>query len=462
MEVRPNEAEEKTNVTVLVTGANRHVVVVLLALNEADLDIYSGLGFAICCRLIDEFLFTRPQSQTLHLLFSTRDTKKSDGTLIRLNAHLQKTLKEANGRTAGINLLLEGRIKLEGVLVDLTKLLSVKALAKQLLTRKQYLDAVVWNAGVAGWTHVNFPKATWDVLTGLVQATTYPEFMVCDVGLLAKRQLGGYGSIHMFPEPRLGQVFTANVFGHYMLSHWLAPLMDSQSRIVWISSVSGTPDTFSIDDLQGIDSHRAYESSKRLTDLLVLTYGLPSTQTYVNTFLPSGTEADAQNKAIQRPQMYITHPGVVATNISDLNWFISFWMVLAMYLARFLGSPWHPVTAYKGAVSAVFAALAPPHQLADLETREGKGKWGSASDVFGNERVVRTEIEGWGFGGELGSVPSGSVAAKRLGYKQTTKEMREDSEEAGTQAWREMEELRMEWEKRLGKVETDASASVDV
>ena len=347
--------------------------------------------------------------------------------------------------------------------MDLTILLTVKALAKQLLARNQHLDAVVWNAGIAGWSGLNYPKATWDILTSMVQATTYPEFMICDVGLMTGEQLPSHGQSHTFPGPKLGQVFTANVFGHYMLTHWLAPLMDGETRIIWASSVSATPRTFDIEDIQGIRSLSAYESSKRLTDLLVISSNLPSTRPQVESFLPFGSPAAGTRvDSRERPQMYITHPGVIATSISGVNWFISLCMLAVMYISRWIGSPWHPVTPYKGAVSTVFAALAPPSQLADLERREGKGKWGSATDVFGNERVVRTEIEGWGFGGEIGSVPSGSIAAKRRGYKQTTKEMREDFEEAGKRVWREMEDLRVEWEKRLGMVEADAASSIDI
>lgn len=427
---------------------------------------FSGLGFAICCRLIDEFLFTRPQSQKLHLLYSTRDAKKSEDTLKRLNAHLQKTLQSANGRAApGLSLLLEGRVKIEGVLVDLTKLLTVKALAKQLLLRGERLDAVVWNAGIAGWSYLNYFKAVPQVLFGIIQATTYPRYMVCDVGALAKPQLGGYGQVHTFAEPRLGQVFTANVFGHYMLTHWLSPLMDGQSRIVWITSISGTPDTFNVEDLQCLHASEAYESSKRLTDLLVVTSDLPSTQTYVKSFLPTKATNGSANGTVapnQRPQMYATHPGVVATSIAGLNWFISIFMLLAMYIARWIGSPWHAVTAYKGAISAVYAVLSPASQLPELESREGKGKWGSAVDVYGEERVVRTEIEGWGFGREFGVKPSGSIGAKRPGYQATTKEMREEFEMQGQRVWREMEEMRVEWERRLGKLEVDEKEAADM
>jgi len=265
--------------------------------------------------------------------------------------------------------------------------------------------------------------------------------------------------VHMFPEPKLGQVFTSNVFGHYMLTHWLAPLLNAESRIVWITSISATPDTFSMEDIQGFRSNKAYESSKRLTDLLVLTSDLPSTQPYVRAFLSAYA---AKSEPHERPQMYCTHPGVIATSIASLNWFISFWMMLALYVSRWIGSPWHPIDAYKGAVSAVFAALAPPSQLVDLELREGKGKWGSATDVFGNERVVRTEIEGWGFGQDLKVAPSGSVKPNRKGSQRATKEAREEFEIQGQRVWKEMEELRLEWEKRLGRVEVDAEESVDM
>lgn len=417
-------------------------------------DLYcSGLGFAICCRLIDEFLFTRPQSQTLHLLFSTRDGSKSADTLARLEKHLQKTLREANGRTMGISLLLEARVKLEGVLVDLLQLRSVKSLAEQLLQRGQKLDAVVWNAGIAGWSGLNWPNAIWSICTDLVHASTYPTYPVPIKGLKTRPQLGKGEE-----EPVLGQVFTANVFGHYLLTHWLSPLMDANTRIVWISSISAVPDTFSPDDIQGLSAKMAYEGSKRLTDLLVLTSELPSTQTYVQNFLPP-TNKQSQS----RPKMYVTHPGVVGTSIAGLPWILEILMFAAFYIARWLGSPWHLVSAYKGAVSPVFAVIAHDSQLPDLEKREGKGKWGSATGVQGDERVARTETEGWGFCGKPGVVPQGSVTGpvgRFRGRKETTKELREEFEETGREVWRKLEKMRMKWEARLGRIEQEGSVDV--
>lgn len=408
----------------------------------------SGLGFALCCRLIDEFLYTRPQSQTLHILFSTRDASKSEDTLQRLKAHLQKSLREANGTTLGISLLLEARVKLEGFLVDLLKLSTVKALAEQLLRRGQQIDAVVWNAGIAGWTGLNWPKAIWSVLTDLVHATTYPMYMNCDVGLLTKPQTASKNGIS---EPRLGQVFTANVFGHYLLTHWLSPLMTGASRIVCISSISAVPDTYSPEDLQALKSSSAYESSKRLTDLLCLTSELPSSRSSVQSFLPASTPDS-------RPKMYVVHPGVCGTSIAGLHWIMDLLMFAAFYVARWLGSPWHVVAPYKGAVSAAFAVLS--SQLPSSEEHDGKGKWGSATGVTGDERVSRSMVDGWGYCGQVGVVPTNSVTGSTgrwRGSKSLTAEGREEFEVLGRDAWKEMEELRKEWESILGPIDQSVS-----
>lgn len=396
----------------------------------------------------------------MHLLFSTRDANKASDTLERLSAHLRKTLRDANGKTLGISRLLEARVKLLGVSLDLLKLTTVKALAEELLASGQRIDAVVWNAGIAGWAGQNWPKSVWMTMTDLIHATTFPTYMITDVGLATRPQLPAKdtnGDNDRAPEPKLGQVFTANVFGHYMLTHWLRPLMHADTRIVWVSSISALSHTFSLDDIQGLSSEATYEGSKRLTDLLVLTSELPSTKPYMENFLPP-----SQDSAHSRPKMYVTHPGVIGTSIAGLHWFVGLFMFAAFYMARWLGSPWHLADPYKGAVSAAFAILASRPQLPEQEERDGKGKWGSAVTVYGDERVARTEVEGWGFCGKPGVVPQGSVTGKTgryRGFRETTKEAREEFEETGRQAWKELEEMRTEWEARLGPLSHKAPAS---
>ncbi|KAF2860649.1 3-ketosteroid reductase-like protein [Piedraia hortae CBS 480.64] len=380
--------------TILVTGAN------------------SGLGFAICCRLIDDF--PKRPGHRLRLIYSTRSSTKANETLRRLATHLKR----------------RDDVVCESVLVDLTQLRSVKALADRLVEAGQRLDRVIWNAGIAGWKGTNWRKATWNICTHFVHSLTYPTFMITDVGLKAAEQVSP-------DEDALGQVFLANVFGHYMLTHWLAPLFGPDSRIIWISSVSAIPSTFTLDDLQGLHSEVAYESSKRLTDLLILTSRLPSTRPWVSTFLPPPST-----------KMYLAHPGVVGTSIADLPPLLSLLMLAVMYVVRLVGSPWFPVRPYKGALSAVHLALAPASELEALEGDNGKGKWGTATDVWGRDRVARTEVGGWGFGGVVGAVPPDSETssiARWKTWRETDSGMRERFEDLGRKCWQEMEDLRVKW-----------------
>ena len=123
-------------------------------------------------------------------------------------------------------------------------------------------------------------------------------------------------------------------------------------------------------------------------------------------------------------------------------------MTAAFYIARWLGSPWHTVSAYTGACAPVWLALAPQTQLDAMEEEGGPGKWGSSTDTSGHERVARTEVEGWGYGGLVGEKGEGRKGRMR-GAKDLTREGKEEFEELGRLCWKMMEELREEWEERL-------------
>ncbi|KAK6438907.1 3-keto-steroid reductase [Oleoguttula sp. CCFEE 5521] len=408
-----------------------------------------GLGFAICCRLIDEFLTSRPHSQSLNLMFSTRDARKSEDTRKRLIEHI---FNGGGGRSGSDDPRALQRVKLEGVSVDLTQLRTVKHLAEELLRKGEKLDAVICNAGIGGWLGTDFVAAMIALAKNPIQSATYPFFQISDVGALANQQ--DASSLIKKDEsglPPLGQVFTANVFGHYLLLPWLAPILRPSSRLIWITSTTCLARFFSLDDPQCIKAPDAYESSKRLTDLLVLTSNLPSTLSYTSAFLSA-------NNGEPRPKMYTTHPGILKTNIAPVPWFLDLMNLLTLYFVRLLGSPWHTVTPYPAASSAVHCALALPSQLEEVEDREGKGKWGSAVARLGQESVRRTEVEGWSFCGKVGVVPEGSVDLKPSrwpGWKPLDKEGGEEFEVTGRQVWRYMEDLRREWEERLGPLRSD-------
>jgi 3-keto steroid reductase len=404
------------------------------------------LGLGIGTRLIDEFVQTRPQNESLVLIITTRDQRKGDATIEKLEHHLRKVCQSQERTLPGIAAVLQQRVHFRQERLDLLSLVSVQQLCKRLRETTPKLDVVICNAGIGGWTGINWPLAVWSIVTTWKKALSYPIYKISGRGWVAKPQIPADRKTE---EPPLGEVFCANIFGHYVLGHYLAPLLARHSasegtkgRLIWVSSLEAYDSTFDIGDLQGIASEVPYESSKRLTDIMAITSTLPSTSPSVDQYLGRVEESEKTSK----PRIYVSHPGICGTSIVPLPLILEYLMFAAFFLARWLGSQWHPVTAEKGAVSMVWLALAQQSTLDSMEKKEGVGKWGSATDFWGQERVERAEVAGWGWGGRLGE-------HKRKGrdpYAQDmTKESTERFQETGRKCWEEMERLRIEWEDRL-------------
>ncbi|KAL6708952.1 3-keto-steroid reductase [Coniothyrium glycines] len=413
---------------VLVTGAN------------------SGLGLGIGTRLIDEFLQTRPQSESLVLIITTRDQRKGDAAIAKLERHLRQVISKHEAALPGISQVLQQRVFFRQERVDLLSLVSVQKLSKRLRETTPKLDAVIFNAGIGGWTGINWPLAVWKILTDWKNAVAWPTYKLSSVGWVAKSQLPAESQVE---EPPLGEVFCANVFGHYMLGHYLAPLLAkhprserTRGRMIWVSSLEAYQHVLDPADIQAIASNMPYESTKRLTDVLAISSTFPDTSPSVDSYLGHTQDSDKTS----RPRLYTSHPGVCGTSIIALPFLFEYAMLATFYVARWLGSHWHPITVEKGATAMVWLALASQSTLDNMEQKEGVGKWGSATDFWGKERVERTEVFGWGWGGKLGEY-------KRKGRdphaKDLCKESQESFREAGKRCWAEMEKLRTEWEDRL-------------
>lgn len=369
----------------------------------------------------------------------------------QLQQHLKKACAKAEKSVPGSAALHQRRVHFHPETLDLLSLLSVQKLCKRLRDYLPKLDVVICNAGIGGWDDLDWGTAVWSILTKWKTAVTWPTYKRSGRGWVTKPQLPPKNekgkATH---EPPLGEVFCANIFGHYLMGHYLAPLLEycdetkqTRGRLIWVSSLEAYGHSFNPDDMQGLLSEAPYESTKRQTDLMAITSALPSTTLVVNQYLNRTKDADEATK----PRIYVTHPGICGTSIFPLNAFLDFCMLVVFYVARWMGSIWHPITAYKGAVAIVWIALAKQATLDSMEEQEGIGKWGSATDFFGDERVERTEIDGWGWGGKLGERTNRrgrSPYAKKL-----TKEAKEDFEEQGKKCWEMMEQLRFEWEKRL-------------
>lgn len=348
--------------------------------------------------------------------------------------------------------------------VDLGDLLSVRELSRRLLHKFPKLDAIVLNAGLGGWSGIDWVAAVWGVCTDLVQQVSWPTFKIAPVGVITERQTGEQD------EPPLGSVFCSNVFGHYMLAHNVVPLLrraetpNGPGRVIWVSSIEATVKLFDVDDIQGLRTKTPYESSKALTDILALTSDLPSAAPWaIDGFMRSETDEKAQATS-STPAMLLSHPGICATAIIPLALPLIWGMVSAFWVARMLGSPWHTLSTYLGACSPVFLALSSNDELdaAEAPYRQGGGgrvKWGSSASRLGVGSTVATEVEGWGYGGVVGSpvVEADRYRRRKRGAKDLTGEEKEKFEELGRQCWKRMEELRTEWDAILDRAEKKAA-----
>ncbi|KAG9245688.1 hypothetical protein BJ878DRAFT_500353 [Calycina marina] len=334
------------------------------------------------------------------------------------------------------------------------------------------IDAVVLNAGIGGWTGVDFVMATKDILLDLCEAVTWPRFKISEVGTLVRpqasfRRVATAGEQRTLveekegvDEPPLGEVFCSNVFGHYILAHELMPLLSRPAsitakaggKIIWLSSVEGA--TLNIDDIQGLKAPAAYESSKQLIDFLVFGSELSAVKRVAATFfdVPDGSskaEGAATKDKQAKPRMFVTHPGIFASEILPLNFILVALYKFVFLIARWCGSPWHSISPDKAAVAPVWVALADEETVENMDMHNIK--WGSSTDRGGNERVIHTDVPGWGWDGTLEGAAEGK---NRIGRRKTavdlTKEAREDFEDMAAKCWRQMEDLRKMWESILG------------
>lgn len=357
----------------------------------------------------------------------------------------------------------------------------MRALAKRLLECPSVpaIDTCIWNAGVSGFKGIDFWKVIWTTLINPLESMTWPTAIIGQAGLTQPKQLRDADDNEKEEEPKLGTVFCTNVFGHYILAHYLMPLLTvrpqtAASRVVWISSIEATLPDFDVEDIQALKTPRAYQSSKYLTDTLALTSDLPNTKPWADKYFaasPSSATALAPRYAEKsnggrvaqsKPKMYTCHPGICGTSIVPLNFILNFLMYCFFFIIRSLGSPWHVVSAYKGAAAPVWLALASQAKIGEKEepyrsNGGGAVKWGSSTDRLGRESVVCTELDGWGFGGVVVAdgahqLPRGDRERRR---RKIARDLTADAKvgfvERGRACWDQMEQLREEWEMLLAE-----------
>ena len=256
----------------------------------------SGIGFGICQRLIDEFLTSYSLSSHLVLIPTTRTARKSQDTIAALQEHAKKAAETSSALRlrAGPNYDPKSttkRIHILSVQLDLCNIPSIHQAARHLVNgtasgtsvnddhwfeslvdvKIPRLDSVIFNAGIGGWTGLDWPRVISQILTrGIIEATTWPTFKAATAGLTVNPLATSKSNLATGSKaaPVLGEVFCANVFGHYLFARDLVPVLSRPAddptppgRIIWVSSVEAAWDSLSLSDFQAIKTKAAYELS---------------------------------------------------------------------------------------------------------------------------------------------------------------------------------------------------------
>ncbi|EPQ59670.1 hypothetical protein GLOTRDRAFT_103653 [Gloeophyllum trabeum ATCC 11539] len=369
---------EKARPIIVVTGAN------------------SGIGYGICQRLLFQLSQAHPPDARpqyhlsskvkpvdvqehdpiypcpgLTLIMACRSTKKAEEARTKLLNLLDEEIARRKKRSNydGHAGTFRRNLRLEIQYLDLSKTSSVLKFGDEISKNYPYVSHLICNAGVVNLIGIDWPEAIKEVLTRPLTAVTAPAFYRQAVGQLS--------------DDGLGWVWQCNVFGHYVLK-LLSSTPESlrPARVIWTSSLEGHRSSLDLDDYQLLKTEHSYEASKYQTELIA-------------------THLSRQTASKGKIMHFVSHPGVVHTNVfsAALTWFTDALKILAFYFARMLGSPNHPITPLKGAISAVHLCLVSlsvvPLYLANLNWLDPPVKFGSETDRWGNPRIGIQEINKW-------------------------------------------------------------------
>jgi len=178
---------------------------------------------------------------------------------------------------------------------------------------------------------------------------------------------------------------------------------DDPGRVIWTSSMTAEKACFDLQDWQGLESVQPYESSKWVTDLVAIrlndvwsgrSSSGPDEKSLSDSTSSSASESNiTQTSSIASrrvtrssskqafgsldttPKKHIisitTHPGVVASGIGGLAFWIVLLRVGVHYLVRLIGESSQTITSYHGALSNSYVALKTPVDKLDPRSRYG-------------------------------------------------------------------------------------------
>ncbi|EGF81966.1 hypothetical protein BATDEDRAFT_87320 [Batrachochytrium dendrobatidis JAM81] len=218
------------------------------------------------------------------------------------------------------------------------------------------IDFLILNAGIMPISHMSLSGAFKDLFTRpATLAKTGGDALIQRTGTVTSEGLG--------------EVFSANVFGHYIIVRELEDIMikSKSPRIVWMSSTTASPSAMSFEDYQCLKGKYPYESSKRMCEILSLEMN-----------------SDLAKKGIHS---FIASPGNVSSGITQ-GAIAGFVLVGVLIILRCLGMSGINITGKNGATSTLHLITAEnPNALDNTKV------FHSEISVFGKRSVVLLNID---------------------------------------------------------------------
>ncbi|KAL5036508.1 3-keto-steroid reductase [Batrachochytrium dendrobatidis] len=311
-----------SSVVALVTGAN------------------GDIGFGICERLLDHY---ETIDSSITIILACRNKKKAQQAQQQL---ISKYFANS----------VEGEERIQLVLMDLSNTASVFAACDDIKNRFDRIDFLILNAGIMPISHMSLSGAFKDLFTRpATLAKTGGDALIQRTGTVTSEGLG--------------EVFSANVFGHYIIVRELEDIMikSKSPRIVWMSSTTASPSAMSFEDYQCLKGKYPYESSKRMCEILSLEMN-----------------SDLAKKGIHS---FIASPGNVSSGITQ-GAIAGFVLVGVLIILRCLGMSGINITGKNGATSTLHLITAEnPNALDNTKV------FHSEISVFGKRSVVLLNID---------------------------------------------------------------------
>ncbi|KAF9571432.1 hypothetical protein EC968_000527 [Mortierella alpina] len=370
----------------------------------------AGVGYAIVQRLV------RESPEPLTVILACRNKTRAQEALVSLELYFQRLQKDQQQQQQkqqqhqqryNHSFFHYPELRIE--LVDVGSVASVLAFNRRILEKYNRVDYLFCNAGILPSSGLLWGKLAMDFVT-----KPKTLFTRSDVLVQPKQHL---------TEDGLGNVLACNVFGHYLMIRGLEDVLsrteDDPGRVIWTSSMTAEKASFDIQDWQGLESAQPYESSKWVTDLVAIRLNdvwsgrnsgtveksssdSASSSASESNIIHNDTRASRrvtrssskqalESSTCNTPKKHIisitTHPGVVASGIGGLAFWIVLLRVAAHYFVRLIGETSQTITSYHGALSNSYVALKTP-----VEKLDSRFRYGSCIKPLGQEFLEVKEV----------------------------------------------------------------------